>query len=446
MSDAHRRLSFVLLPIVFLLSGLGTGGMNSLWAGHLVRGGMGEVEVAQHTTEAWMALQTLPMLAAFVGGVVGLVVGPLPVLTLGLVLSALGLAAVPLLAGEASVAPIAVAEFGSGLARIGLWASAAVPLAGRREGVRNGLFLLLWAVMNAGFWVVAPMTDGLEQLVGASGGFLVKAALCAGAAVLTGPLLVGWFRSPPPRAPRSRRSDVTDQWVSLGDAAEGRTAPSSNHAVRVHLLAGALILLCCTPWAAQDHVYSLLRADAVSLGAAPIVMIRLNHTVVIVFGLMLPAVFWLQARRGRLIPTLAIVGVGMLLVFPATLALLLPATRSSMIGLMVVMLVMTVGELMIGPMLLSRIAGDAHWRLVCVLVGIWLAMTSSMPLAVGQGTMEALWPSVPPAVLPATLVCFGAVVGLALLILAVPLHRRVYAPAAEAAGSAAARAATPDAR
>ncbi len=435
MTERHRRLTFALLPVVFLLRGLSAGVGQSVWVDQLTEAGLTPVEIADFFANASLVVGSLPMLAALIGGGLGLLVGPAPVLLLGLLLSAGGFASASLVDGTASLAPMALADFGLNLSRIGVWACAALPLAGSREPHRNALFLLLWGVMNGAFQGSGPLQGVLLPSLGLAGVCLVAGLLAVAAAVVAAPLVVAGHRALPRSSSAPTRSAFTETWVSMREAEAGPARAPANPAVRVHLMAGVLILACFLSWGSHDHVYNLLEAQWRTVATSDLGLITINQALATCIGLLLPVFFWLQVLRGVQVPALIFVGLGMALAGPATLLLLVPGLSSIPTGLIGVLVLLTVAELLIGPLLLSRIAGDLHWRVGCLVIGVWLAMSSGVPLSTVNEGLVAAGIDVSPYLVPGMLQALGSLVGLVLLFAAVPLHRRIWAPVATPDGS-----------
>jgi hypothetical protein len=422
----HRRLTWVLLPAVFLLAGLAASLSIRMWSPHLQASGLAADQVAEFMGRASAVMGPIAILAALCGGVIGLAVGPYPVLLFGAVLLAGGLGTVSLLDGTATLIPMAVARLGWALTQIGIWTCAAVPLAGRREPLRNGLFILLWGVLNATFLMTASIEARLLPHLDSTVLLALGAVLALLAAALATPLLFSWLQT---RRGSSPLPGDTASWRPVGQG--GPEEPGgADPVILVHLAAGGLIALCFLPWASHVHLYRLVGDAARSLGVGGIMGV--NQLAVVCFGVLLPIVFWLQARRDAYAPALVLVGLGLLVSLVGAVLLTLDPLRSSVAGVTTVLIVLTIAELLIGPLILSRLAGDSHWRLGCLLVGTWLATDRVLPLAAVSSILDETGLREHPFVMPITLEVIGALVGAGLLIAALPLQRWIYGPAAEA--------------
>jgi dipeptide/tripeptide permease len=99
------------------------------------------------------------------------------------------------------------------------------------------------------------------------------------------------------------------------------------------------------------------------------------------------------------------------------------------------LVLISVGEALAWPLAMSRVAGDVHWRLSALAVGLMLVVQAAPRIAMGvvrQGlpeqaseAVDALWTG---PVLWAGVVLAG-MVGVAALAAAIPLQRRLWSPA-----------------
>ena len=420
--DRHRVLTYLLLPPVMLAGGVASGMARAGWHDHLVATGLSGTPLYRLLGQASAAFGPMELAAGLVGGLLGFAVGPIPVLLLGLGLLSVGSGAVALLDGSATVAPMAVCRLGGDLVLLGAWASAALPLRGSREPQRIGLFILLWGVMNGGFLLTGGLSRALTALVGPQGVLFAASGLAGLGALAAAPLLVTWLRS---RASVPRREDpslTVEAWVPLGAERAPSSVDRTDPRVHAHLVAGALVLVSFVPWASHSYGYELL-VEAAGRGAG---LMGVNQLAVVGFGLLLPIVFWLQARRGVWAPAMVLAGIGLMLSAPAAVGLAWAPLRGSMGGLTSVLLLMTVAEILIGPVLLSRVAGDVHWRFVCLLVGAWLGADSLVPFRTVVEVTDQTLLEGHPHLLHVLAQVLGAIVGLGLVIAAAPIQRLVY--------------------
>jgi dipeptide/tripeptide permease len=245
--------------------------------------------------------------------------------------------------------------------RVGLFAAAARPFGHPRGHLRDALFVGLWATFNGGA-LLGPMVSKWTSYWGIEyrptlivlGGVALLAALLA--AVLGLVVLKGSRGEPEP-----------------GDS--GRLFSG-----RILLAALGLIALCVLPWGSYG-VLGMLQADAIWELEERLdheVLYALNPAILILGSLVLvPLLAILHVARVH-VPTTVPIGAGLVLfgLGVAVFAAGLPGdTLVAFIGGTVVM---TVGELLLGPFVLSRVAGDMHWRLAPLLIGVWLAGTGLM--------------------------------------------------------------------
>ena len=361
--DKRRQIaSFLLLPpVVFFEAVAWYGAMTVLMlylSGDPYDGGL-----QMSYDEAGMLYGLLRLLwigGALLAGLIAIALGAHFTLVLGLVTAVAGIVALGMANETTVIVPMVLAGVGVGLYRPSVQAAAAASFGHPAEHLRNALFVLMWAVMNLGA-IVAPLVSqtvrmnfSYGHLFHLFGGVLLLSALFAGGLGVV--MLV--FRGAPSEAP----------------------APSQRFHTPVLLLAIGLVVLVLVPWTGYGALISIQMMSIADLSPSLDLdlLFNLNPAVVMITSvLLLPVLLILHFARVQL-PTLVIVGVGLLLIGIGAVPLLLAPMFGPAPLLLVAIVVMAVGETLAGPLLISRLAGDQHWRLATLVVGVWIAATSGM--------------------------------------------------------------------
>jgi dipeptide/tripeptide permease len=151
-----------------------------------------------------------------------------------------------------------------------------------------------------------------------------------------------------------------------------------------------------------------------------------NPVIVIFVGLLVASILLVLALLEKNVPALLLAGAGIVLIAAGVILASIGPVRESFIGFSAAFLLISVGEVVAGPALISRIAGDVHWRLTTLFVALWL-ITSQLGyglsgLVTGSGLAES------PFGLPLAFAVISLPIGLVLLAVAVPLQRRLFDP------------------
>ncbi len=405
MLDVHRRLSWGLLPLILLLESIAWSGYIGVLFDHLGTVGYTDMEVGGFIAR-WSLGQTgLAFAGALVAGLLALLVGPAPVLVLGLLLASASVGWLAVAGPGEVLGPALLASAGAGMTASGTWCTAALPLQRTGESARNAFFLLLYGLTNVAILVGEPLAPVAVGRWGTSTVLLACAALLAVCAVLALPLLVTWVGAL--RSPERRIRPRQDAWL-------------------IPLMVGVvLVVVCALPEANVTWAYVLVGDALRGLPGEGGWLSRFNPALVVLLTAAGGVVFLLLARNGRTVPTLLPVGVGLVLVAPACVALLFEGVRTSPAGLAAVTFVLTLAEVLVVPLLLSRLAGDLHWRTSVGLLGFWGAVSSPWLMRmVDSWLVYGL--EVEQHLLPVAVSMAGAVVGSLLVIAAPLLQRRVY--------------------
>jgi len=309
------------------------------------------------------------------------------------------------------------ASFGEGLVRPALWASALVAFARPHEAGRLALCFAMWGAMN----VASLLSTTLgSQTYGAGVEFTGIAAaalstLAAGLAVL---LLIGA--------------------VTLRGAPEERATEPTLHWNRgVFLAAAALLVLLLGPWTGLMAIFGPLGAafyDAPPSPVATPVWLALNPGVVVWATALLAATFVLLAMSRRNVSGVRILGIGLVVCALGVGIVSVEAARASAAPLLLGVGLMSVGEAIAGPALLARLGGDLHWRAVTGVVAIFFGGGVVLHLAAGA-YREHVAEAPSSFATPVAGAVSALVVGLALVVFAGPLQRRLYQPDVPADGA-----------
>lgn len=353
MRPLPRWLTFGILPVVVFCDAFSWYAMYSLIALHLNDAGMSVEQVGTLLSiSRWLIVG-----ATLVGGILAIGTGPWILLGAGALIASAGLGLMSLSTDTATVG-LALAAIGHGLMRPGLWGAAARAFEGRHEPMRNGLFVLLWGSTNVAALISPAASASARSALDFTAITLVGALLVSFAMVLA---VIG--------------GGVT--WhVHRHDPPEPGFAIQGRHALAV----GGIVLLAGLPWGAYGLVYRTLDEAFRHLPVAQRgLWYSINPTAVSVVAGLLCVVFVVLFLLKKQVPTLLFAGIGMALVGIGAAVLGLASSGIPSMPLVLAgILISALGEVMAGPLLISRIAGDMPKRLVCLAPALWLFVTGAM--------------------------------------------------------------------
>ena len=399
-------LVVVALPLLLLLERLAWYGTRTISFPYLQELGWTSVDVG-----VFHGVQNAVLpLVTVLSGLLALAVGPLPMIALGLLFAATGYAMVPMFDPSGVEVPLYLTVVGTALFRPAIWAALLIPLARPRESGRIGACILLYGVSNAGAVAASPGASWLMSQFGSETVYTVAAALAG----------LGFLGS----------LAVAGGWV--GTAAEEAAAPpgpSRRLEWPVVLAVAGLGVVLFIPWAGLmtgfEAVYSTLWELDFVAGHESI-WTAMNPAIVIFLALLLASIFLMLTMLEKTVPALLLAGGGMVILAVGLIAVAIGPIRESPWGFGAAFALVSVGEVLAAPALISRIGGDVHWRLTTLFVALWLA-TSQLGYAAsgvlrGSGLMEN------PFGLPLAFAIMAIPLGLVLLVVAIPLQRRLFDP------------------
>ncbi len=421
--DLRVVAAFVAIPLIVLLDSFVWFGMSSVYVRYLTdtyQGGLGLDHTVYGDLRTW---QLLVMAGAIVlGGVVAIGLGPRFTMVLGLLICAAGVAATGLLGASGVFAAAMVVAVGQGIYRPTVYAAAAEVLPFPRGQLRNVLFVVIYLVLNLGAALSSWLTWKLMDLTAfpvifmAFGGALFLAAIVG--------LLLAFahlFLDPVPSGSEPESGPAI-----------GRPSRPSTHRLDPRFIAVGLGLIVVTaiPWMSVGLMWELQYA-AVDLFAPDLMysgwFFNLDPLLIIFLGLLLAAILLVLHLVRFRIPTLLPVGLGLLVMGAGMAALLLSFVVQQGPLLVASIVVLAAGEVLMAPLLASRIAGDQHGRLVTLMIALWLAASyggSQLLTHFGPHDPEGL------QLIGWAVVASCVVVGVLLAIAAYPL-RKALVPAPE---------------
>ncbi len=352
------------------------------------------------------------------GAVVAIGVGPWGALLLGTagVTAAITLLVVAPPSTFATPA-IGLLSISEGMVRPALWAAAVVAFARPHEASRLGLVLLMWVSMNLAGIAARVGFDQFMPLRGSPAFAWVSLVAALLAAVLSLLLLMSVLASRPAASTRER--EPTLRWDP-----------------GVFAVTGLWVLLLLGPWAAITTAYGALDDSLRILSPAPLAYegwSYVNPSLVIWLGGMAAAGAVLLAMSRRNVSSGRLIGVGLILIAAGLGACCFEGVRREGLLLGAAMAVWAAGEVLVGPVLISRIGADLHWRAVTPMIALFLGGEVVLhrwwaPFGVERLPSEAFLPGGFGA-------AAGAVLGVLLLIGGGWLQRRLYTPDVPAAGA-----------
>jgi len=406
MKPFARWSSFAILPAVAFFEGAAWYGTRTVLSQYMVsEGGSTSAEVG--TLHA--VISVVGLVGTVLAGLGAIAIGPWAFMALGTLVACGGALALGILPPDAALLAAALLSFGHGLLRPTIYGAGARAFGDDREHLRSALFLLLWGSMNLAGWL-SPMVTGSFGGVLVDGGAGLAFVLAGGSAALAFLLATGLA-------------------VAVVVTREKDPAKRSNPPARgVHLVVVfGIVLVVVMPWGlvtstSFDHLFVLVNAlddpDAMST------FFSINPLTVMLacaFGAVVLVV--LHVTKVRL-PTLLLVGLG-LVILGAGMVMMLLVDRDapSVAAISLALVTMAVGEVLVGPLLLSRVTGDLPYRLETLVAALWIGLASVPSMIVSwldadEPSRALAWSGV------IAVVCLGCV----LVAAAFPLRRVFAAP------------------
>jgi len=409
MSLRRTMATFLLLPVITMLEAAAWYGAHSVLFLFRIEdvewGGLGMT-----TDEAMAASGTARLLiplAMLLGGGLAAAMGSQGLLVLGLVLTVPGMALLgapmPWVAGLAA----ALLVLGHGLTRPGLMGTAAATLRGRSEHLRTALVALVYAAINIGAILGPACAPAVQTQLGYGPLFMACAALML-VALVAAALLGG-------------ATLLTCKEV----AAKPEPTPGNGKLLLGAAGLGALVFL---PWIGMLQSWELAWRifDASPLPppfehlwtmANPLACLFTGVSVATVAG-------GLHLAKLRA-PAPFAMALGLLMLALGQALILVTGTTGSPWPALLGLVVAGMGEAVLMVFLISRMLGDLHWRLVALVMAVWLGLSDAgtQLLSWLGGTLELEWwfeavgwTSVGSAVLAA----------LVLAALAIPAQRKLW--------------------
>ena len=401
-----RRLAAVLLlpPIVFLVMTSWWGIRRILWDVLYNTGASVE------TLADFFALALGATVAGvFAAAVLAFAAGPWPVLAVALFGLSFSWFGVAIFGDDEVRLWHLVASFFYGMARPTMWACAIIPFARPHEAARNGLLLALWAMANAG--ALASQFGAWEVYyeTGTEFTFGFAATLAGFAACLAAFLGLGFVltraREPDPEEPTAQWN-----WPLIGVAA----------------LLSVLVI-------AYQDVYTWFPRAVELFEALPQPdewWFALNPVVVLWAGLMGAAAFLVLALMRKNVAGVRLLGIG-LIVWGIGAGVL--AGVEGTVGVATAIIVLSLGEILVGPLLLSRLGGDLHWRVTTAALALFMGTGTVLSWVIDLGQEHLEVGLVDHAYVPFGLL--GAAAGAVLVVVGGRLQERLYSPDVPEAGA-----------
>jgi len=411
--------AFVGLPLIVLLDSLLWFGLSSVLPSYVTGTWQGGLELDYEfygTIRAWQ----LPVLAGatVLGGIVAIGLGARFTMVLGLLICSVGVAALGLVGVDGVLIAAIVVAVGQGIYRPCVYAAAAEVLPFPRGQLRNVLFVGVYLTMNLGASLSGFVIFKIMDLTEFAVIFVALGAMGVLAALLALTLAVVHLAAdparraaadgvavPPPPVPTTRRVDPRFLAVGLG-----------------------LIVVTAVPWMSFGLMWDL-QFRAADMFAPNLMDTRwffsLNPLLVIFMGIALAALLLVLHLTRIKVPTLLPAGLGMMVIGGGMAILLLSFAVGHGAMVVLAIVVLAAGEVLMAPLLASRIAGDQHGRLVTLMCAMWLVagyLGSQLLTRLGPDALDALqligW--------AVTVIC--VLVGLLLAAAAYPL-RKLLTPA-----------------
>ncbi|MEZ4226107.1 MAG: hypothetical protein R3B13_34495 [Polyangiaceae bacterium] len=396
-----------LLPAVYAFERSAYYGMRAVLFLHMNRElGMSPSD----TSVVYKFVSIFGLATVILGGLLCIVLRPAIVAAVGAAIGIAGYGAMAIASDKTVLwGALFVLGLGQGLFKPALLAHAARELPFPRFHLRGAAFVALYAAINSGA-LTGTSGGALAAATSPSTSFAVSLVLAIVAFVIC-VVVMG-----------------ADLFVKV-NAPRAPTPPAG----RV-VLAGLLLCTALLPYHAAQGVGADIQFDALRSAPSSFGMLQTLNPV-IVFIVCIVAFLVLTGlhftRVGDLSPW--IVGAGLVVFALGTAPLMMATTAGSgsstaLVGLSVV--VMAIGEALVGPLGMSRVLGDIPPRFVGLAASVWLLFAGAASWA-GSG-MAAAWRAAAPVMfVGVVVVCL--VIGVAVLALSRYALRNVYAPATEAA-------------
>lgn len=381
MARVRPIATFALVPPVVLLDALvWYGVMSSLTLFMIAPAYEGGLEMDHlDAGTRYGVMQGVVAVCSVLGGLLAIGVGSHLVLVLGLATAFAGVVALGISDTTTFWVALVLMGAGQGLARPGLYATAANAFRYPAEHLRNALFVTCWASFNLGAVLAPIVTISVQQALGYRTTFhLLGGVMLLAMLVAAGLGIIAFVRRhrPVPQPDTGRRFDGNIFGLAVGVAA-----------------------LAIVPWAGYSVVHALW-IDRLMAAGTPFeisTLFSINPIVVLVLSLLIVPVLLLVHWQRLNVPTLMIAGVGLAVMGLGILPMVL-APLDLIVPLFIAgVVVVSVGEILAGPFLMSRLLGDLHWRLTALVAGIWLAGVAGITAlvnAVAYAGIPPLTPSV----------------------------------------------------
>lgn len=398
----------IALPLVMLLERMAWYGTRSVTFLHLDASGWTTTDIGQ-----FYGIQTGVTAAVTVlSGVVAIAVGPLPLIAVGLFCAAAGYAMVPMFPGAEIQVPLYLSVVGTALFRPAIWAAVLIPLARPRESGRIGACVLLYGVSNLAGLLAPVGGTWLFNSFGSWWAFYGASVSALLALLVTGALIAGW----------------------LSTREEERAAPptpSRQLELPIVLLVAGLGFVLCLPWVGLmggfQTVYQVMwELPFVANGGYEKFWMSANPAFVTFAAALLASIFLLLRLLDKTVPALLVAGPGMVLLAAGLILAGIEPIRMTPWGFGAALALISFGEILAAPALISRIGGDVHWRLTTLFVAMWLAVGTLGYTAANAVQSSGL--SSDPFALPIAFAVLAVPAGLLLTGLAIPLQRWVFDP------------------
>lgn len=351
------------------------------------------------------AMAVVPIL----GALTAIATGPYVPMVIGTALLFIGHLTLLFCPQDLILVPIGLIVAGAGFFKPTVWAAAANALPNPFTNWRHALFVAIYVAVNLGALLASTGATWVSDAFGPAAAlsmFVVPYGLVALLAV--GLTAIHFYSLDRPVIPRSIRI----------------TAP----------VAGAGLALVAIPmWGAVELPWNGMwsRFDEAGMSDWFSWSYTINPAVITATGLLVIA-FYAGAHLARLwVPTIAIAGFGLALMTGSSLLMMIPfeqlGPEALLIGVFTLMAVAAFGELLAGPLLMSRVVGDTHFRLTTLMMA-WWSFCSTLP-----GTAMYLLPYSDLADTVRTGVgvgfaLIGVILGLGLMALGWPLAKMAFEP------------------
>ena len=395
----------VALPLLLLLERLAWYGTRSVQFLHLDQLGWTPTDIGQLVSIQTVVLAVVTVLS----GVLALGVGPLPLISLGLLLAGAGYAMVPMFDPGSVEVPLYLVVVGTALFRPAVWAAVLIPLCRPRETGRIGACILLYGASNAAALAASPGAAWLRSHFGSETVYTGASAVVGLAFLGSLALAAGWL-------------------ATRGEEAKAAPGPSRTFDVPLLLAAAALGVLLFIPWAGLmsgfQAIYTVLW-DLPFVAGNETIWTSLNPAIVIFLALLFSSILLVLVLFEKTVPALLLVGAGLFLIATGLIALAIEPVRMTAWGFGLGLALVSVGEITAAPALLSRIGGDVHWRLTTLFVALWLSTSSLGYWATGALGAVGIQSQFG---VPLAFAIITVPIALVLLVVAIPLQRRLFAP------------------